>query len=205
MNSESDAERPADNDYPAAHSMDSSWYAVDQAGNVALFITGAGGAMPNGAYSPEAADYMEEVDPEEREELGIGEAVSAEELPDQEHLFVYETGRLDEALAERYERRQVPKQPLHIDQLPPRVREAVGRVCFDGLDFRKADVFQPVELTECSTWDAAYLAGDGKTVKPAPGRAGEYVQFLENYRADLAQFGLTFEEPAKKKEDGDGS
>ena len=36
-------------DYPAAHSMDSGWYAVDEDGQVALFETGEPGAMPGAA------------------------------------------------------------------------------------------------------------------------------------------------------------
>src|SRR3989442_9050082 len=101
-------------DYPAAHSTDASWYAVDQNGNVALFITGAGGAVPNNAYSPEAAEYLDEFDADEE-----GAGVPAADLPDARHLFVYQTGALDEALAECYERRREPEQPLHIHQLPP--------------------------------------------------------------------------------------
>ncbi len=196
-------------DYPAAHSTDASWYAVDQAGSVALFITGAGGAIPNGAYSPEGAELLvEEFDPEEIEELGLGEGGPASipsELRDIEHLFVYGSGGLDECLTERYRRRQIPEQPLHVDQLPPQVREAVGKVCFDSLDFCKTEVFQPVELTQCGAWDPAYLAGDGKTVKPMPGREREYAEFIRDAREYLEQDGLTCEEPATKKEDCDGS
>lgn len=41
-------------DYPAAHSMDSSWYAVDKCGHVATFSTGPEGAMPAGVDSDES-------------------------------------------------------------------------------------------------------------------------------------------------------
>src|SRR5947209_6935049 len=34
------AEAPMDSDFPAAHSMDTLWYAVDEKGQVALFATG---------------------------------------------------------------------------------------------------------------------------------------------------------------------
>jgi hypothetical protein len=186
-------------DYPAAHSTDASWYAVDKNGNVALFITGAGGAIPNSAYSPEGAEYLDEIDPEEREELGLAEDLPADQLPDDKHVFHYETRNLDECLADRYERRRVPKKPLHIDQLPPRVRAAIEKVCFESLDFSNTKVFQPVELTECATWDPAYLAGDGKSVKPVPGREREYAQFVNDFRGDLEGDGLTVEEPPKKK------
>ncbi len=33
-------------DYPAAHSMDTTWFAVDKEGNLALFDSGEGGAVP---------------------------------------------------------------------------------------------------------------------------------------------------------------
>jgi hypothetical protein len=36
-------------DFPAAHSMDSVWFAVDEEGHVALFSTGEAGAMPEDA------------------------------------------------------------------------------------------------------------------------------------------------------------
>jgi hypothetical protein len=191
-----------DNDFPAAHSMDSSWYAVDRHGNVALFVTGAGGAMPNDAYSPDGAAMMvEELDDETREELGFSAAdvVPADSLPAEKNCFVYATGPMDEALADRYHRSRVPKNPVHIDELPPQARAALGKMRFDTLDFAKTEVFQPVELTACGTWDPAYLSGDGKTVRPVPGREKEYAEFIEERRADFAGDELTLEEPPRRK------
>jgi hypothetical protein len=40
-------------DYPAAHSMDTYWFAVDADGNVAMFDTGEGGAVPEDAWRGE--------------------------------------------------------------------------------------------------------------------------------------------------------
>src|SRR5690348_4035575 len=113
-----------DADFPAAHSMDSSWYAVDKDGNVALFHTGAGGAMPENAYSPEAAEFAEGLDEEALEETGLGAdaAIDLGQLPPEKRVFVYHTGPMGEALADRYERRRVPKKPIHVDELPPAVR-----------------------------------------------------------------------------------
>jgi hypothetical protein len=42
-------------DYPAAHSMDTTWYAVDQDGHVALFDSGEAGAVPE-AHTEEETD-----------------------------------------------------------------------------------------------------------------------------------------------------
>jgi hypothetical protein len=47
---EAEMERPRA-DYPAAHSMDTEWYAVDRDGHVALFDSGEAGAMPIGAHT----------------------------------------------------------------------------------------------------------------------------------------------------------
>lgn len=43
-------------DYPAAHSMDTTWFAVDKAGFVAEFSTGEAGAIPFDAPAPEGED-----------------------------------------------------------------------------------------------------------------------------------------------------
>jgi hypothetical protein len=184
--------------------MDSSWYAVDKNGQVALFHTGAGGAVPHDAYSPEAGELLEDLDldPATLEEMGVDvEEVEeiAQQLPNHHRLFVYETGPMDECFSDRYERKQAPKVPLHIDELPPQVRQAVGGMRFDTLDFGQTKRFQPVELTECATWDPAYLADDGKTIKPVPGREKEYAEFVKGCRDDLVGDGLTVEEPAKPK------
>ena len=46
-------------DFPAAHSMDSTWFAVDENGEVAFFDTGEGGTMPEGDFpmGGEAGSY----------------------------------------------------------------------------------------------------------------------------------------------------
>jgi hypothetical protein len=40
-------------DYPAAHSMDTTWFAVDKDGHVAAFESSEGGAVPEGALNDE--------------------------------------------------------------------------------------------------------------------------------------------------------
>jgi hypothetical protein len=44
-------------DFPAAHSMDSVWFAVDQDGRVAIFSTGEAGAMPEDAAGEEEGNH----------------------------------------------------------------------------------------------------------------------------------------------------
>lgn len=48
-----------DADFPAAHSMDAAWYAVDKCGHVARFDTGEAGAVPEFAGDPEEDPYEE--------------------------------------------------------------------------------------------------------------------------------------------------
>jgi hypothetical protein len=45
-------------DFPAAHSMDSCWFAVDRDGFVAYFATHESGAMPESGYQGEEADDL---------------------------------------------------------------------------------------------------------------------------------------------------
>jgi hypothetical protein len=175
--------------------MDSSWYAIDKHGHVALFHTGAGGAIPDGAYSPEAAEMMDDLEMEDVEDVAV---LDPEKLPDENGMFIYETGPWDECLADRYHRTKEPANPLHVDQLPPDVRSAIKGVCFQTLDFGKTEVFQPIEVTRCGTWDPAYLSGDGKTVRPVPGREGEYAQHAQMLRRDVGEE-LHCEEPTQKK------
>jgi len=49
-------------DYPAAHSMDSTWFAVDEDGHIAFFDTGEGGPLPAADFpmGGEAAGMHEE-------------------------------------------------------------------------------------------------------------------------------------------------
>jgi len=48
-------------DFPAAHSMDSCWFAVDRDGFVAYFSTGEAGAMPESGYGGEEASGLEDL------------------------------------------------------------------------------------------------------------------------------------------------
>ena len=69
-------------DYPAAHSMDTMWFAVDADGHVAAFDTGEGGGVPEIAYVDDAyelADLIREL-PEGGAQLDpVGHALGATE------------------------------------------------------------------------------------------------------------------------------
>lgn len=49
-------------DYPAAHSMDTSWFAIDNDGHVAVFDTGESGCVPEDAYvGDDAYSFQEQI------------------------------------------------------------------------------------------------------------------------------------------------
>lgn len=100
----------AGDDVPAAHSMDTEWFAVDANGHVAIFDTGEDGALPIAAAN-----------------LG-GDATAAHQLVQDEErplaLFCYARDHGDDP--GRYQRTAAPPQPLHVDDLPAAVRQAVG-------------------------------------------------------------------------------
>jgi hypothetical protein len=48
-------------DYPAAHSMDTTWFAIDNDGNVAVFETGESGCVPEGAYTDDGYTMQGEI------------------------------------------------------------------------------------------------------------------------------------------------
>src|SRR5262245_21233479 len=44
-------ELPSDMDFPAAHSMDATWFAVDRDGHVGVFESGEPGAVPKKSFT----------------------------------------------------------------------------------------------------------------------------------------------------------
>jgi hypothetical protein len=252
-------------DFPAAHSMDTAFFAVDKDGHVAYFTSGEAGAVPDQAftehphqlltrlaqalpageglhdlqgrlgpgqagagrqhcsYADTLLAFLKSLDAV-REEIARGQAVQVpassgvavvirdvtpalrqrlhdagdclgcffhyEPGPEYEEpnpaghgLFAY--GHLCENwISGPYGREALPRQPVHIDQLPPDLRAVVGRFRLDTLCFAETPHIQPVEHAECTSWESAYLASDGKTVRPIPGREEEYREVYGEYRKD---------------------
>lgn len=63
-----------------------------------------------------------------------------------------------------------PDAPAKVDELPADVSSKA--IVFDGR-FAEAPSVQPAELWESESWQPAWLARDGKTVRPFPGREKE--------------------------------
>jgi hypothetical protein len=149
-------------DFPAAHSMDTDWFAADADGHVGVFATGENGHAP--------ADLREQM------------YVSVEEARAQGYFFF--EYREDSELIDVYDRRLVPDKPAHVDQLPPQVRALAKRARLP-VSFAAAEHVQPLEYLECQFWGEggpAYVAGDGVTVRPRPGREDEYADFVRQFR-----------------------
>ncbi|MCI0459671.1 MAG: hypothetical protein L0Z62_22195 [Gemmataceae bacterium] len=172
-------------DFPAAHSMDSCWFAVDRDGHVGFFDTGENGILPEqslglswGSGGPENAQrrmntlagLLRRV--ERPEEWAEAELWFVAEEMGRFGLFVYEVNGYD-ILPGAYVRTQQPALPLHVDSLPPDLREALTRARFAGLCFADAAQFYPADHVACRGWGPASLCGDGKTVRPLPGRERE--------------------------------
>jgi hypothetical protein len=235
-----------EHDYPAAHSMDTAWYAVDRDGHVAFFWSGESGAVPEGvpqdlnldpvtaarpageivfdlkglllpSREPPAGHHIRLTRDEEqrvllflqaadavRDELAAGSArlfpatagvgVYFDRLPREVAARLHDAGQclgcfysyeaglftsnperdpatmglfVYDHLCENwtsgpYGRVRVPRSPLHVDQLPPAIREQVLRVRFPTLCFQDTTHIQPVEHMACASWEQDYLTADGK-------------------------------------------
>ena len=199
-----------DADFPAAHSMDTQWYAVDAAGHVGVFDTGEDGHAPQGAENASLVyDLWQLLHPEATEEetdaIVFGDTAAASARLG---LFHYEyEWNYDPINA--YERRGTPAAPLHVDQLPPPMRALCSRVRFGTLDFARARLLQPLEHFPCDYWyedsRLAYLASDGVTVRPIPGKEDRFGEFRESFQRERPEDAarLRFEAPGERR-DADG-
>jgi hypothetical protein len=97
------------------------------------------------------------------------------DTPSPGELGLYEYRHLTENwISGPYGRQQQPARPLHVDQLPPALRNQLKQVWFDTLSFADTPYIQPVEHTACESWESAWMDAAGKRVRPLPGREDDY-------------------------------
>lgn len=196
-----------DDDFPAAHSHNVTWFAVDASGHVAMFQSGTLGHSPKNAENADlAAELWRFSRPVEVAETSFQRQ---EERALQLGFFSYAYGhkihsflRWPPSLAP-YHRVAGPDAPLHVDQLPPHLRERCKRIRFELVDFARCPSLQPLEQYACDyrylEERVAYLCSDGKTVRPIPGREAEFadfcIQFWEEHPEEAKK--LVFEWPEK--------
>jgi hypothetical protein len=164
-------------DFPAAHSMDSTWFAVDGKGQVAVFETGENGPLP-GCFSPQEVYAGEVLGDVGGTGLDMADGIYVFDYEDPEGAGCFPAGL--------YIRTAQPRQPLHVDQLPPRLRKLVSRLKLVDVDFVQVEAIQPLEYTDCGFWQdfQAYLASDGVTIRPIPGEEGNFAKFLAAFRKE---------------------
>jgi hypothetical protein len=184
-------------DFPAAHSMDTTWFAVDGKGHVAFFRTGENGHAPHQAE--DGFDLLERLWAL-RQGKPVDEELFGRELVPGAGVFFYDYADTFDPIG-TYGRLVVPEVPLHVDQLPPELRTRVRTISFDTLDFSQAELIQPLEHMGCTCWyqddRVAYYASDDVTIRPVRGMEHRFAAFVEQVRRDnpeqATQF--RFEEP----------
>jgi len=191
-------------DYPAAHSMDTHWFAIDQRGHVAAFETGECGHAP-----PEDNDVFGELHtlyfgPPDYDSYEDG--WNPEDWARRMGITFYSDEDDYDVLLEPYRRTVTPERPLHVDQLPPALRHKCGEVRFWMLRFDEVEALQPFDydLEDDLSWriydvseTPAFVCGDGVTVRAVPGEEDGFADFVrefhERYPDEAAR--LRFEGP----------
>ena len=172
-------------DYPAAHSMDTVWFAVDEAGHVAALWTGENGSLPTGLRHSDLLDELYRQTFQDNAEPHPDWDRSAEALG--VFAYHYSDGNTEDRPVDVYQRAGTVAAALHVDQLPPDLRAAWKRFKFSGILFSEAAVLQPFEFFQCEAYDMhpqAYLAADGVTVRPIRGRERRFAAFVRQFRRD---------------------
>lgn len=173
-------------DYPAAHSMDTFWFAVDRDGHVAMFNSGEAGAVPvQGYLGEEWGATLEAL--EKLPGQGSSKDDDNFEVVLNHGVFYYSHEKTENIVAGPYTQMK-PGKPVKIDQLPPEAREVVERVKFDSVSFESTKEIQPVEFFPSQAWSGAYLDKDGVTVRPIPGMEKEYADEYARFAEDIPEY-----------------
>ena len=177
-----------DADFPAAHSMDTVWFAVDREGHIALFQSGENGHVPRDAPQ-DGRVHWELLELRAR----VTGSDSSMDVPNHDTafaglgLFVYDYEEASDPI-EPYVRTAVPDTPLHIDQLPPAMREVCKQFRLENLTFGERPLLQPLHYFDCDFWygddRVAYMCEDGKTVRPLTGKEDRFADFCREFRAE---------------------
>jgi hypothetical protein len=176
-------------DYPAAHSMDTAWFAVDSQGFVAMFDSGENGHVPCSMRSADGVWHDIAYHP--LWELcfsGLQGVYRLADMAQRIGLYYYNYDEEGFDPLEPYVREIQPNVPLHVDQLPPELRQECKRIRFEKVLFVQSERIQPLEYFACTFWyqdnRVAYLTGDGKTVRPLPGMEDYFREFYDQFRQE---------------------
>ena len=177
-------------DFPAAHSMDTMWFAIDADGCVGVFQSGEAGAVPDAAYvGDEYGEVLELLAPgaNELDYEAMFAAVA------ERGAYVYEHDEFDNWLAGPYQRKHAPTTAGPAE-IPAKVREHA--VKFPGR-FAETEDLQPAEHWPSSAWGHAWLDAARTRLAPTPtASAEEYRDEVEAVLHDMPDLDVApFEGP----------
>jgi hypothetical protein len=178
--------------------MDAEWFAVDQDGHVALFLSGENGPVPRamdegGMNLWDVLRALTGKPNTREEEVAYGDGRDMEEAV-RLGMFIYEHLQYADYFLDPYTREDIPQQQLHIDQLPPQVRAYFQQVRFEDVSFAEARQVQPLESMGCSVWaGGGYLTGDLTAVRPMRGFEKEYITHCEELLKEVSPAGQLHE------------
>lgn len=141
-------------DFPAAHSMDSEWFAVDQEGNIAIFETQEAGIIPDTAEGADQGSVYGVLDqfssafnlPEFHD---MDDEVLTDERLNILGVFHYVH---DDYQGEPYDRRYVPRNPRKLKDLPAELQSIFGSVRFVDFKFSEMPQIFPRRYFACIGW-----------------------------------------------------
>jgi hypothetical protein len=194
-----------DTDYPAAHSMDTTWFAVDKDGHVGAFATGENGSVPEGSHVRDGEAHLALLDwhippgsvrtPPRRQRIDVGNELALLGA----FYFYYEVYGEEAAAIPCYSRYGVncrnfagpyirdqlpPGDLLYVDQLPPNLRKTFSQIRFTEVSFAELEYVQPFEHLRFSGW-----GGPGRpTCPPTAGRCGRVPGGWMTSRSSAASF-----------------
>lgn len=187
---------PPSSDFPAAHSMDTTWFAVDRDGHVAVFDSGEAGAVPVEGYNEDWYPILEElVKAAGGQELAADDDDAWADRPNRlaaMGIYYYAHEEWENAMAGPYDRTGVPEQPMPGHHVPRGLLKQM--VSFDGR-FAETERLQPVEHWPSDAWSEAWISADGTSVKCVPGHEAEYAEHFEDLASNFDAKDVTLEPP----------
>jgi hypothetical protein len=178
---------------PAAHSMDTTWFAVDDDGHVAAFDSGERGGVP-AAATQNTADVAElgALRPFVIEDEGWSRELYESDDPGPFssgfYEFSHEVDFRETALL--YVRTTRPLIAAHIDELPASVQAQC--LAMPGVRFEEHPVLQPLDRFAGSTWaDAPFFSLEH----------GDFRRWTEDSRCEqvlVSEQGVPFQAPERE-------
>lgn len=170
-------------DYPAAHSMDTSWYAVDDLGNIAEFHTGEGGAYPRGIGLEHACCLYDDG-------IVIEADLAAKKLP---CIQYFQDMERNANIAGPYDRESIPFKPANVRDLSPEARVCLERARLPDTDFLEMPVVQPAEHVPCDAYENELdyvISRDRRTFTVLPRPHGLTPEFADWCRSQAERLGM---------------